>query len=55
MKSIFLRANRPTHLATSDYNFSVNVHGYIIFYYCGHRTEENTLQYKNLLPLTIYT
>lgn len=54
MKSILLRANRPTHLAASDYNFSVNVHGYI-FFLCGHKTEENTLQYKNLLPLTIYT
>lgn len=29
MKSILLRANRFTHLARSDHNFSVNVYGYI--------------------------
>lgn len=38
MKSILLRANRPTHLATSDHNFSVNVHGYTICF-VWHRTK----------------
>lgn len=43
MKSILLRANRSTPLARSDHNFSVNVYGYIQFFFAGTRgTREQT-------------